>query len=295
MDRVLIIHHGNCPDGFGAAWWLARHLGTNDLHPASYDQPPPDVTGRDIWIVDFAYPTDVLTAMAAQASTITILDHHQTAAQWIADLPANWDKPASIHGFCDLMELGAGPYVACVDQGSSGVGLVSTYIRRWRGALPPRFLANIEDRDLWRFNYDDTPAVFAAVTSRPYTVDAWDEMARLPHEALVLEGTAVQRFRQKLIDATVDTAFQVDLFGRTVWCAAAPYAIGSDVAGLLALRDPEGFAAYYVPGPELVRFGLRSGPDGADVAALAGTVGGGGHRHASGFAVGRRSAMRMLT
>lgn len=293
-ERPLIIHHGNCPDGFGAAWWLGRHIGPHDKHAATYESDPPEVTGRHVWIVDFCYPTDVLTAMARDARTITILDHHQTSVGWIDALPRSWDKPPTIDGFCDLMELGAGPFVACIDQTRSGVGLVSQYVRRWRGARAPAWLERIEDRDLWRFRLVSTPAVFAAVTSRPYTVEAWDAMFELGLDKLRAEGEAIERYRQQLIDSTVASAFEVNLLGRRVWCAASPYAIGSDVGAVLAERDPAGFAAYFVPGTDTVRFGLRSGPDGIDVAALASTVGGGGHKHAAGFGLPRPLAMAVL-
>lgn len=279
----LVIHHAGCPDGFGAAWWLGRALGDHDKHEGRYGEAPPDVTGRDVWIVDFCYPTADLQAIAAVAKTVTVLDHHQTSHAYVAGL-TGWDVCPTIAGLCDLMELGAAQFVACVDEAHSGVGLVAEYVRRWRGEAAPEFLANIEDRDLWFFALAETPAVFAAVTSRPYTDAEWDDMASMPIDQLVAEGNAIQRYRDVLIEHCLDNATRIHLFGRDVWATACPYMVGSDVAGALAKRDPIAFAAYWIIHPDHVQWGLRSTDEGMDVAELAQTFPpGGGHKHAAGF------------
>ncbi|HRE01609.1 MAG TPA: hypothetical protein PLV68_09935, partial [Ilumatobacteraceae bacterium] len=120
------------------------------------------------------------------------------------------------------------------------------------------------DRDLWRFDLTGTADVFAAVTSRPYTVEAWDEMMWLPIDRLLVEGRAINRWRDQLIEGCVANAYEHTLFGHRVWVAAAPYAIGSDVAGILAKRNPTLFGAYYVDDGHGRKWGLRSGADGLD-------------------------------
>jgi hypothetical protein len=52
----MCIYHGNCADGFGAAWVVRKALGEIDFHPGKYQEPPPDVTGKDVVMVDFSYP-----------------------------------------------------------------------------------------------------------------------------------------------------------------------------------------------------------------------------------------------
>ena len=56
----LCIYHHNCADGFTAAWVVKKAFGNVDFHPGKYNEPPPDVTGRDVIIVDFSYKYDVL-------------------------------------------------------------------------------------------------------------------------------------------------------------------------------------------------------------------------------------------
>lgn len=65
--------------------------------------------------------------------------------------------------------------------------------------------------------------------------------------------------------------------------AAPSYAIGSDVAGRLAEREPERFVAYFVQYGNRRKYGLRSTERGFNVAHIAETAGGGGHIHAAGF------------
>jgi len=54
----LIIYHGNCPDGFTAAWVAARALGDHELFLGTYGEDPPYELAKDrqVFIVDFSYP-----------------------------------------------------------------------------------------------------------------------------------------------------------------------------------------------------------------------------------------------
>lgn len=276
---TMIIHHANCPDGFGSAWLLEQSHPGATIVAASYGDPLPDVDGLDVYLVDFCYPAEELMELRLRANFLAILDHHQTALGYVE--AAGIQMFSSYGEYIGDREQAQPQAFAILDMDHSGVGLVQQYT----GDTVP-FLAHVEDRDLWRFALPNTADVFAAVTSRPYTKEAWDWMESLPLEDLITEGKAISRYRDKLIEDTVLTAWLERLpTGHLVWCAASPYAIGSDVAGELAKRDPDSFAAYFVHYGDRIRFGLRSGPDGADVAAIAEKLGGGGHKHASGFEV----------
>ena len=78
----LVIYHGGCPDGFCAAWVAHRCYVENgqtpELYAARYGDDPPDVVGREVLIVDFSYPRNVLESMAQQAKSIRLFDHHKT-------------------------------------------------------------------------------------------------------------------------------------------------------------------------------------------------------------------------
>lgn len=92
--KVLCIYHAFCADGFGAAWIVRRALGDGvEFHAASYGQEPPDVTGRDVLMVDFSYKRSMLDKMAEVARSILVLDHHKTAAEDLDSLPAAMEWP----------------------------------------------------------------------------------------------------------------------------------------------------------------------------------------------------------
>lgn len=278
MKQAVVIYHGSCPDGWTGAWLMHKYL-TNKhyedvtLVEGKYGTPPPDVSG-DVFLVDFCYEPEHLVALKKQAATLTILDHHQTALEWVTEVWGDNVVKAWDRDYAKITD------VVVLDQNHSGAMLAML----WSGQHD-RFVRYVEDRDLWRFRYAETNEVFAAITSYDYTLDNWDQISDMLIVDLVEQGAAVERYRAKLIADTIKEAFQMELLGhRHIWVAAAPYAIGSDVAGELAKRDPDRFAGYFVPKPDGVcRWGLRSTPEGLDVAALAQTRGGGGHKHASGF------------
>lgn len=279
---TTIIHHANCPDGFGSAWLMNQTVQDATIIAASYGDPlPPEVHDADVIIVDFCYPTDQLLELQVRARSCLILDHHQTSLNYLEHSEFMvFDSVTELQG-----ETFSGPvFVAVLDMSRSGVGLVMQFT----GKQVP-FLHYVEDRDLWKFQYPDTPDMFAAVTSQPYTIQAWDDLEAVYLPELLEQGKAINRYRDKLIADTVATARMALLpTGHRVWVVASPYAIGSDVAGELAKRTPELFAAYYVDSPDSIRFGLRSTPEGMDVAEIAEQLGGGGHKHASGFEITRK-------
>ena len=61
----LCIYHGLCADGFTAAWvvWKFYGEGHVDFHPGTHGDPPPEVDGREVYLVDFSYPRPVIEAM----------------------------------------------------------------------------------------------------------------------------------------------------------------------------------------------------------------------------------------
>jgi hypothetical protein len=288
MNEILIIHHAGCPDGFGSYWWLRRHLLSRSvmIHvvAASYGDPPPieQALGRDVWLVDFCYDAASLDQLAEAAVTLTVIDHHQTAVHLVDE--SSLTRYGSLDEFHQLGCLGALPRtLAVIDQRRSGIGLISDLVAIQGGPRPPAFVLNIEDRDLWRWEYGDSHDVTAAIASYPYDLDVWDALAEKRHEDLVQEGRAINRFRDALIQQVAGSTFPFEVGDLTIECASSPYTIGSDVAGLLAERSSVGVGAYCILHAHHVQVGLRSRKGGPDVAVIAEIYGGGGHPGASGL------------
>lgn len=153
--KTLCIYHGNCQDGFAAAWAVHYALGDNvEFHPGVYQDAPPDVAGRDIIMVDFSYKRPVLEAMALTARSILVIDHHKSAEEDLAPFKVELCGGARFHWspdmegmWRDLAELGRPPIIAYFDMERSGAGMA------WDCFSPderPPLINHIEDRDLWR-------------------------------------------------------------------------------------------------------------------------------------------------
>ena len=265
---TICIFHANCADGFGAAWVVRKALGEIDFHPGKYQEPPPDVTGKDVVMVDFSYKRPVLLEMAEKANSILILDHHKTAAEDLLDLPAN--------------------VTAKFDMERSGAML--TWEHFFPGQEPPPLLLHIEDRDLWRFALQNTRQIQANVFSFPYDFQVWDTLMATAPAALAAEGEAIERKHFKDIRELLGvTTREMTIGGHRVPVANLPYTMSSDAGHEMAKGRP--FAACYWDTPEGRVFSLRSNDEGVDVSEVAKQYGGGGHRNASGFKVSFAAAV----
>ena len=87
MDsKPLVIYHYPCLDGFTAAYAVWKVHPDWEFYPAKHGDPPPEVTGRNVYFVDFSYKRPVIEDMLTKANKITILDHHQTAMDDLKNL-----------------------------------------------------------------------------------------------------------------------------------------------------------------------------------------------------------------
>lgn len=292
MARLLCIYHGNCQDGFGAAWAVRHALGNEvEFYPGVYQNDPPDVAGRDVILVDFSYKRTVLDAMAQTARSITIIDHHKSAEEDLAPFTVQlcggarfrWADVAGSHA--DLAELGRPSILAHFDMERSGAGMAwDTFCVGERPAL----INHIEDRDLWRFKLPATRQIAAAVFSYPYDFALWDRLMMTDLDRLAIEGAAIERkHHQDIANLLPVVQRQMVIGGEAIPVACLPLTMTSDAGHKMAVDCGTGIAACYWDTPEGRVFSLRSTDDGPDVSAIAKQYGGGGHSHAAGFRMPR--------
>lgn len=263
--RSLCIYHGNCADGFAAAWVFRKRFGSDmDFHPGVYQQPPPPVAGRKIFMTDFSYKRPVVEAMLAEAESVTLVDHHKTAL----------DDLRGVLGMehCSIENSGA--------------------MLAWKFCFPDvepyKLLMHIEDRDLWKFKLQGTREIQAALFSYPYDFEVWGAlMEECEHgglDRLRTEGAAIERKHHKDIAELLGvTQRRMVIGGHNVPVANLPYTLVSDAGHAMAKGEP--FAGCYWDTPKGRVFGLRSTDEGIDVSEIAKQYGGGGHRNAAGFSV----------
>ena len=290
--KTLVIYHANCPDGFTAAWCCHKALDGNvELFEGFYGQDPPDVTGRDVLIVDFSYDREALELMYAQANSLRVLDHHKTAQKNLEGLP-----------FCTF------------DMERSGAGLAWDELvpDKHKGPLGRPWLINyVEDRDLWRFDLHDSQLVSDTIMAEPMTLENWDLLFHRDLALVKRDGRAIRRkidayCRSMESNARVRPLTFVGKGQLQVPVINAPQIMISDLLHhlltepqwLSAARELERFdrakwgpkspppfqmaVGWWQRGDGKYQHSLRSVGD-FDVSTLAEQFGGGGHKNAAGF------------
>lgn len=272
MGRPLILYHANCNDGFCAAWVAHRKLGDADYLPVQYGQEPPNVTGRDVYILDFSYKRLKMLEIIRDCKRLVVLDHHKTAQEELSFLQAH--NPDSAEARISK--------TACVfDMGKSGARLTLEHFFPGESS----WLVDLtEDRDLWRWKLEHSKELNAWLSSLPRTFEVWDEIENpgwKETQDRVECGAAILRYQAQLVESICGAAREVDLDGHKI-LAVNTSCLFSEVAERLASGRPFG-AAWFVRSDGKTQWSLRSRDGGIDVSEVAKRHGGGGHRAAAGF------------
>ncbi len=215
MTTPLCIYHGNCADGFTAAWVVRQAIGNDvEFHPGIYGQPAPDCAGRDVLMVDFSYKRPVLMEMAALANSVLILDHHKTAAADLAGFPA-------------AVEIAGEKIAAIFDMDRSGAQVTWDFFNP--GKPRPLLVDYTGDRDLWRFSLPLSREVNAFVFAHEYTFENWDHLERQTRHHMDIQrvaemGGAIERKHHKDIAELVGVMKRrMTIGGISVPVANLPY------------------------------------------------------------------------
>lgn len=275
--KPIVIYHAKCIDGFTGCWCFWRkYKDQMEYHPGVYSHLPPDVTDRNVFLVDFSYKRDVVKEMLLTAKSVTLLDHHKTA---IDDL---WDLEAE----------GLNMKYSGIEQ--SGAVIAWNYIQRMHDTREsmPALLLHVQDRDLWHFKLAGTRELSEYMFSQEYDFEVWDAMMRMTkHErnkAITAGALVVQKHFKDIKELLGQLRRKMVIGEQEVSVACLPYMMASDAGSMMSLVEP--FAATYYDTKDHRCFSLRSNkanPNAADVSAIAAMYGGGGHYSAAGFKVGR--------
>lgn len=251
---TLILYHAECADGFGAAWAIWRRYPKAEYRPVKHGEAPPaNLAGHHIVMVDFSYNRTTLEAMAKDAASLVVLDHHITAEQALADLP---------YAYFDLNKSGA--------------------VLGWEWAHDepaPWLLRYIQDKDLWQWALPNSREISAALASYPFDFELW---TRFEQGELEREGRAILRYENELVTKLASHATLVEFEGATVPSVQSSV-LTSQIGERLSADHP--FCVIWHDRNNRRYFSMRSREDGTDVGAIAASFGGGGHTHAAGFSV----------
>lgn len=138
-----IIFHRGCLDGFSAFFvlTLTNKIQKNAIiYPdvPSANEPPPNIDGKNIIIIDVAYKKDVLIDFFNRCNKLTFIDHHISIKDDVID--------ASKH-------IPNKNIIIIYNDHKSGVSLTWNYF--FKNKKVPLFIKYIEDNDIgaWKLKY----------------------------------------------------------------------------------------------------------------------------------------------
>ena len=308
---TLIYYHADCIDGFGAAYAAWRQFGENAAYRAMHHGDSwqiDEVSGRNVFILDFSFPRHVLEEMARHATLVCQIDHHASARDgWTAELRSETGSSMALYQHPEL------PLKVIFDMEKSGARLAWEHFHT---EATPLALLHIEDQDLWRFKIEGTRAFCTALRLKPFDFAIWhgliSEIEKSDSDcylSLLAEGNAIQRFLQieiqRLAGSELVTPISMRgepidplqalrhgtptlIDGDLAWRRIDGLAINasalfaSELGNVLATHSGTFGLIWQVGADGLVKASLRASGK-IDVAHLAASFGGGGHPNAAGF------------
>ena len=264
MNDTLVLYHGSCPDGFGGAYSAWKKFGTDATYEAVYHgDAPPNVAGKEVYIIDFSYPKEILLEMERQAARLVVLDHHLGARESVEAVRE---------------------YVFDNDHSGSGIA--------WRYFHPetplPRLLTYIEDNDLFKRSLPHWKEVGAYVSTVPFAFESFDTLVQKTQSEegfaeILKKGSAYGEYIDFLCDFIAAQAEEVQFDEFKILAVNAPRLLKARIGGILARRQGP-FALAWYPHHDKWHFSLI-GDGSIDCSEIAKRRGGNGHRSAAAFRV----------
>lgn len=272
LKPTVILYHGNCPDGFTAAWAAWKKFGNRASYlPMDYQAPDPDIEDKELYFLDFSCPPGTMRALARKNKRVVLIDHHKSAAA-----AAEIVKEKSF------------------SMDRSGAALAWSYFHPKRKM--PRLVSYIEDGDLWKFRKPRGREILSAIGLESMNFKVWSALARKienpkTRKIMAERGSVLREAEMRLIHRIADKAELVRFGGRKALAANCPVLV-SEVGNELVRRCPP-FGIIWHKDKDKLKVSLRSNGK-FDVAKLAERFGGGGHKPAASFRLAANAKLPWL-
>lgn len=267
--RTIVFYHGHCPDGFGGAYSAWKKFGDSaeyiGLRHGSV--PEEDVTGADVYFIDFSFPKEIMDTFVAAAASVTVLDHHEGVRDVVESMPK---------------------YV--FDSDRSGATIAWSFFHP--DTKIPTLLTHIEDDDLFRFSLSDTRPLLSYLEVRPFEFEVWDEIAEIlddPEKSEVLFSKAriYAEYFELLATVAADQAKLVSFEGYECYFGTAhPIKPMKSLVGNMLVKRKGPLSLTVTAHPSGYGVSIR-GDGSVDVAKIAQKYGGNGHPNSAGFLISR--------
>ena len=305
MERIVVIYHKGCPDGYGALSGVVYKYGVKNLF---YDEENDILYNYDSSFVaipsnhstDFTrlkellerYPNDSFTLYMVDffvdkifevvknypnIKRVIVIDHHKTAKEIIdKGIPEEVKDKFEVHLNMDH----------------------SAAVLTWKvlNGFVPEIMEYIEDRDIWKWEIPDSLYVLTAIDAKVFNVLKPNEIVEkllelaknFPKEEFAKEGQSMIEFKESVVQRLINNnAHYIVLPSGHKLLAVNSSVFQSDIGNRLAQISPEGVACVYAVSPKedgvYVNCSVRSINGRAREIAQAN--GGGGHDNAAGCRV----------
>lgn len=263
---TVVIYHGNCTDGFGAAWAAWKKLGDQaEYVPYIHGEKlPENISASLIYLLDYIPPKFYLDSLKKEDKRIIMIDHHIS------------NQSSLVNGDEILFDLN-----------HSGSTLAWQYFHP--NEKIPVMLKYIEDVDLWKFELPKSNEIFYYLDLFEFNFDIWTKVIDAAENEAVLseyikKGELLLKYNDVIVERIIARNRQSVVFeGLEVYAVNASDMFASKIGNKLSILKPP-MGIVWHQNKKNLSISLRS--DGSvDVSVIAKKYGGGGHKQAAGFEV----------
>lgn len=273
-DVDYVIYHDPCVDGTGSgyvAWsYLSSRFPTRDVIYCAAQigaAIPDNIDGRNVLICDYSYKKHVIVELLKRVNKLLIIDHHKSAEKELSDI----DEQYKIF-----------------DMNHSGAMLTWMYFYPTIDA--PMLIKYIEDRDIWTKKLYKTEEFTAWFYTLPHEFQEYHKYIddTLLMKMIEEKGTSFVELNEYNISESVSYAAPKFMKIKDSYYFVAyvnSTTLKSDIGNKIFTQYPYiDFSVVYSINDwdNSSSFSLRSTDKHVDTSVISTSLGGGGHRNASG-------------
>lgn len=271
MKNILVFYHDDLDGMFSAGIILRRYEDEynvtlqkvnygDDFEKLMYETSFGDF--YKVFVVDFAFPNDIMQRLYEYYEDNFIwIDHHITAIERLADLNTK------IKGDRDIANAGCG--------------------LTWRYLFPnekiPKIIQVVQDVDLWLWEINDSTNIINALSvevDSPIDARHLIDIGNFEYDELWSKGDEFVKLRTKQVNKSIDNGKETYFYGEKAYIVNSNHNI-SEIGSAINNMGYTVAIIWSVRKNKII-ISLRSQGD-TDVSIMAQSMGGGGHRNASGF------------
>ena len=282
-------YHKCCSDGTASAWCVKQKIENVHLiaiNPADTNIDFKYINNKSVIFVDVCADKQILIKICEKAKDVIILDHHKTNKSLIDSL-----------SHIDNLKI-------IFDIDKAGCQIAWDYFNE--GIIRPWFIDYIADRDLWKWELENSKLITSALYSLKYiTIDGLnnlfsnlDKQDEIINQELIPYAKVIEKYENELIEKSVNSATEVEMIRNdsdikyTIWLGTITSHLRSELGNQLSLtkfkngKAPDFSAIWnYDYESDEWYISLRGVNDKFDLSEIAKSFGGGGHKKAAGFKI----------